>query len=79
MSERISRTVPFTEREQKILDALVETKTYKGAAEKMGMSTGSLRTTLFKIRRRYNNAREFVEACEKVQGYLPRQKRYVTG
>ena len=79
MSEHLSRTVPFTAREQQILDALVECKSYKGAAEKLGTTEGNLRNTTLKIRLRYENAKSFVAACEQVQKYLPRKKRYVTG
>ena len=79
MSEHISRTVPFTPREQAILDALVECKNYKDAAAKLGRTEGNLRNTTLKIRMRYENAKAFVAACEQAQQYLPRKKRYVTG
>jgi len=73
------RTIFFTEKEQKILDTLVQTKNYQDTARLLMMKVGTVRATLFRIRLRYDNAIEFVKACEQYQKQLPRKKRYVTG
>jgi chromatin segregation and condensation protein Rec8/ScpA/Scc1 (kleisin family) len=79
VGDRLSRTVPFTERERKIIDALIEYKNYKDAAKALKTTEGNLRNTTLKLRKRFDNARAYVSACEEAQKYLPRKKRYITG
>ena len=76
---QIPRIVNFTEKEEQVIDALVATGSYERAAERLRMQVGSLRAIMFRIRRRYDRAKTFVDECERKQRMLPRKKRYVTG
>ena len=74
--------VYFTDKEQSVVDALVSTGSYKGAAQIVHMKEGSLRSIMNRIRNRYSRAKYFVQECEQKQRMLSakdRKKRYITG
>lgn len=84
---KIPRTVFFTEKEQKVIDSVVEYGSYERASkglEKEGVkiSVNAMRGVTLQIRLRYGNAKKFVESCEKYQAALSRKDRkklYITG
>ena len=87
MSQRQPRTVFFTENEQAVLDALIEGGDYKKAhdilkGKGVSLSIGRLRGITLQVRNRYDDAKRFVEICERYQEKLSRKdrkKRYITG
>ena len=78
-SDKTTHTVPFTEKEQRILEAVIQFGNYRQAAKSLMIKEGTVRATTFRVRLRYDNAKRFVEECEALQRRLPRKKRYITG
>jgi hypothetical protein len=76
---KIHHFIPFTDREMKIINALITYKDYDHASRAIGMKASSLRAVMFRIRQRYDHAREFIRVCEEYQNKLPRKKHYITG
>ena len=73
----LRRTVWFTEKEQKVLEALVEKGSYRKASEHLktqgiDISEGSIRQMTLRIRNRYYNANGFVQRCTELQNRLTR-------
>ena len=77
--EKMTRTKDFTEKEQRVIDYLIQEQSYRGVAVKMNVKTSAIRAIMFRIRQRYEHARAFALKCEELQSKLPRKKRYITG
>jgi DNA-binding NarL/FixJ family response regulator len=75
----ISKFKHFTDWQFKVMNALIEGKSYSRASELLNCKEGTLRAITFSFRSKYNNWKSGCKALEEKQRLLPRGKRYFTG
>lgn len=68
------RKFGFTDRELQILKALAMYRSINSASKVVRVSPGTIRTTLYRIRRRYDNARSFIDSYHRWKKEMPLRK-----
>lgn len=71
---KFQRRFGFTDQEVKVLKALAMYHSIKGAAKVLHMKVGTVKSTLFRIRLRFEKATEFLEQYHKWKKEMPRGK-----
>jgi len=71
---KFQRKFGLTDRERQILDALAMYRSVKSAAKVLHIKQATIRTTLFRIRLRYDRAADFIEEYHKWKKTMPLRK-----
>ena len=81
---RIYRSRPFSEKESKVAEALIECGSYRQASKELRIPEPTIRSTTFRIRLKYDHALYVVNAIREIQTryrrkHGPRSKKFFTG
>jgi len=68
------RRIGFTDREREILKAVAMYRRVHSAAKVLHLKDATIRSTLFRIRLRYDHAAEFIDEYSKWKKEMPRGK-----
>jgi hypothetical protein len=71
---KFQRKLGFSSRERKILEALIMYRTPHAAARVLHIKDTTIRTTLYRIRQRYDRAASFLDEYSKYKKEMPLRK-----
>jgi DNA-binding NarL/FixJ family response regulator len=71
---KFQRKIGFSDRERQILEALMMYRSVRAAARVLHLKETTIRTTIFRIRHRYDRAALYIEEYHKYKKEMPLRK-----